>query len=283
MPSKKRMKNTGRLEAESQIMPSEPESLSEHEETEDEGGEASNENPNAEMMKAFKAMERQVSGKVDEILSAVVDIKGRLTEAEERISGTEDEIVQLKVRNDTLEKQMKSMADKVIDLENRSRRNNLRLVGLPEKEEGSDACAFLEKFLPETLELGESVTPLIIERAHRIPRSAHKNGQDGKVQPRTVIMKFLNFKQKEHVLKAAKRKGVIAYKGSNLRFFPDLSAELHREQRKYDAVRQKLRDKGITRHRVIFPARLLLTHGDRTVIMNSPEEVEKFMQQVEDK
>ncbi|XDV52293.1 hypothetical protein PO909_021036 [Leuciscus waleckii] len=239
------------------------------------------------MMKAFKAMERQVSGKVEEILSAVVDVKGRLTEAEERISGTEDEIVQLKVRNDTLEKQMKSMADKVIDLENRSRRNNLRLVGLPEKEEGSDACAFLEKFLPETLELGESVTPLIIERAHRIPSSAKKNGQDDKckckVQPRTVIMKFLNFKQKEHVLKAAKRKGVIAYKGSNLRFFPDLSAEPHREQRKYDAVRQKLRDKGINRHRVIFPARLLLTHGDRTVIMNSPEEVEKFMQQVEDK
>ncbi len=51
---------------------------------------------------------------MDEILSAVVDIKGRLTEAEERISGTEDEIVQLKVRNDTLEKQMKSMADKVM-------------------------------------------------------------------------------------------------------------------------------------------------------------------------
>ncbi|RXN35448.1 LINE-1 type transposase domain-containing 1 [Labeo rohita] len=259
MQSKKKIKNKGRLEAESQITPSELESLSEHEETEDEGGEASNENPsNAEMMKAFKAMERQVSGKVDEILSAVVDVKVRLTEAEERISGTEDEIVQLKARNDTLEKQVKSMADKVIDLENRSRRNNLRLVGLPEKEEGSDTCAFLEKFLPETLELGESVTPLIIERAHRIPSSGQKIGQDGKVQPRTVIMKFLNFKQKEHVLKAAKSKGAIAYKGSSLRFFPDLSAELHRQQRKYDAIRQKLRDKGINRHRIIFPARLLL-------------------------
>ncbi|RXN03368.1 CGG triplet repeat-binding 1 [Labeo rohita] len=114
MQSKKKIKNKGRLEAESQITPSELESLSEHEETEDEGGEASNENPsNAEMMKAFKAMERQVSGKVDEILSAVVDVKVRLTEAEERISGTEDEIVQLKARNDTLEKQVKSMADKV--------------------------------------------------------------------------------------------------------------------------------------------------------------------------
>lgn len=59
MPSKKKIKNKERLEVESQIMPSEPESPSEHEETEDEGGEASNENPsNAEMMKSFKAMER---------------------------------------------------------------------------------------------------------------------------------------------------------------------------------------------------------------------------------
>lgn len=78
MPLKKKIKNKGRLEAESQIMPSEPESLSEHEEMEDEGGEASNENPsNMEIMRAFKAMERQVSGKMDEILLAFVDVKVR--------------------------------------------------------------------------------------------------------------------------------------------------------------------------------------------------------------
>lgn len=284
MPSKKN-KSKGRLEAVSQNESLDHESPSEHDETEDEGGVTSCENPsNAEMMKAFKAMEKQVSDKIDEILSAVMDVTKRMTEAEERISGTEDNIVQLKTRNDTLEKQVKSLSDKVVDLENRSRRNNLRLVGLPEKEEGSDACAFLEKFLPEILEMDQSCTPLIIERAHRIPSSSQgRNRQDGKMQPRTVIMKFINFKQKEQALKAAKAKGTIVHKGYNLRFFPDLSAELHRQQKRYDVVRQKLRDKGINRHRIIFPARLLLTHGDRTVTLNSPEEVEKYMQQIEGK
>lgn len=135
--------------------------------------------------------------------------------------------------------------------------------------------AFLEKWLPEILEMDPSHCSLIIERAHWIPSQGRRR-QAGNMPPRTIIMKFLNFKQKEQVLKATRAKGIIKYKDHNLCFFPDLSAEAHRKQRSYDAVHQKLRDKGISRHRIIFPARLLLMHGDCTVTLNSPEEVENY-------
>ncbi len=39
-----------------------------------------------------------------------------------------------------------------MDLETRSRLNNLRLVRLPEGAEGQDPCSFLEKWIPEVLE-----------------------------------------------------------------------------------------------------------------------------------
>ncbi|XP_056144389.1 1-phosphatidylinositol 4,5-bisphosphate phosphodiesterase delta-3-A [Lampris incognitus] len=48
-----------------------------------------------------------------------------------------------------------------------SRRNNVKMVGLPEKVEGQDAAAFLEKWLPEALGL-EPREALVIERAQRI-------------------------------------------------------------------------------------------------------------------
>lgn len=160
---------------------------------------------NADIMKAFKGMEKWVSVKIDEVLSAVMEIEKRMTEVEERISGAEDEIVQLKTRANSLEAEVKT-------LECWSRRNNLRLVGLPEKEEGMDTCTFLEKWLPEILEMDPSTPPLIIERAHRIHSSSQGHRRrDGKAPPRTLIMKFLNFKQKELVLKVARAKGIIKY------------------------------------------------------------------------
>lgn len=72
-----------------------------------------------------------------------LQVKERVKEAEERISGAEDEIVQLQAHTSSLASQVKKLTDKVDDMENRNRRNNLRLVGLQEKE-GNDVCAFLE-------------------------------------------------------------------------------------------------------------------------------------------
>lgn len=40
-----------------------------------------------------------------------------------------------------------ALLNKVDDLENRSRRNNVRLVGVPEKAEGRNPVAFLESWL----------------------------------------------------------------------------------------------------------------------------------------
>lgn len=281
------MSSQGKLNTETPNVPSDPESTNEHDETgEKDGGEVSDvRNPsNADIMEVFKGMEKRVSVKINELLSAITEVTKRMTEAEERISGAEDEIVQLKTRADLLETQVKSMLDKVDDLECRNWRNNLRLVSLPEKKEGMDICAFLEKWLPEILELDSSHISFIIEKVHRIPSSSQgRRRQDGNGPPRTIIMKFLNFKQTEQVLKAARAKGIIKYKDHNLRFFPDLSAEVHRKQRSYDAARQKLCEKGINRHRIVFPARLLLMHGDCTMTLNSPEEVENYMQRIDGK
>lgn len=55
------------------------------------------------------------------------------------------------VRN--LEKKNKEMEDKVIDFEAGSRRANLELINFPENAEGSNDCAVLETWLPETLGL----------------------------------------------------------------------------------------------------------------------------------
>lgn len=88
----------------------------------------------------------------------------------------------------------------VDDLENRSCRSNLRLVGLPVKMEGKDMCAFLEKLLPEILGPENFPGPLVIERVHRIGRLSEDRSDS---PPRAVIMKFLNYADKLRTMKAA--------------------------------------------------------------------------------
>lgn len=70
----------------------------------------------------------------------------------------------------------------------------MRLVNLPEGAEGDDACAFLESWLPDALEMPLGRTKLMVERAHRIGPRAHNNPS-----LRTLIMKFLKFRDKELV------------------------------------------------------------------------------------
>lgn len=94
-------------------------------------------------------------------------IDSRVTETENRISTTEDALQTRERELSTLTKTVTRLQAKVDDLENRGRRKNLRVVGLPEKAEGSTPLAqFLMKMIPKWLDL--SFDPrLEIERAHR--------------------------------------------------------------------------------------------------------------------
>lgn len=66
------------------------------------------------------------------------------------------ELEHLKDRN-------KVMEDKVIDMETRSRLNNLSLVALPEDAVGPDLCSFLEQWIMEALDMAPLQSPLVTE------------------------------------------------------------------------------------------------------------------------
>ncbi|RXN19411.1 LINE-1 type transposase domain-containing 1 [Labeo rohita] len=151
------------------------------------------------VLAAIANLKSDFSSKLDGILSAIETVRKDVNEcakwvgeAEARISATEDSITTLEAKVRTLENNNKDLEDKVLDLEARSRRSNLRLVNLPEGAEGEDACVFLENWLPEVLNLAPPRTALTLERAHRVGQKSMSNT----AAPRTMIMKFLNYKDK---------------------------------------------------------------------------------------
>lgn len=170
-----------------------------------------------------------------------------------------------------LENKNKDLESKLLDLEIRSRCSNLRLVNLPEGAEGEDTCAFLENWLPDALDLPLRSTKLTVERAHRIGSRAH-NGPS----PRTLIMKFLNFRDKELVMRATKTKKEVRYKNHTVRFYPDVAAGVHKKQKEFVEVRRQLRLMGLW-YGIIPPARLIVTYKERSHIFNNHVEAEDFI------
>lgn len=143
--------------------------------------------PGKEILTAINGLKSEFSTRLDGILTAIEetrkdlsDCTERMTQAETRLSTVENEQAGLQDTVQKLERRNKVLEDKVVDMETRSRLNNLRLVNLPEGAEGSDACSFLENWIPEVLDMGPQRSPIVMERAHRVgPR------RDADASPRT--------------------------------------------------------------------------------------------------
>ena len=92
------------------------------------------------------------------------------------------------------------MEKNLTDLEDRSRRNNLRIDGVEEEngESWDDCESKMEDIFVDKLELENDI---IIERSHR----ARKSKYGKKDQPRTILCKLLSYKDKVKVLQNCKQ------------------------------------------------------------------------------
>uniref|UniRef100_A0A3Q1G7Q7 L1 transposable element RRM domain-containing protein n=1 Tax=Acanthochromis polyacanthus TaxID=80966 RepID=A0A3Q1G7Q7_9TELE len=196
---------------------------------------------------------------------------GVQTELETRVSANEDDIEDARKRVATMEKIITQLKDKTDYLENRSRRSNVRIVNVPEQAEGRDAVGFLEKFIPQILG-GENFTaPVTLERAHRIGKKTDR--------PRPLIAKFLNFREKEKVLRLARSKGEIMYENKKISFYPDYSADLQRRRDEFLQVKRLLREKEVE-CALIYPAKLRIKHQGNIKFFSTPAEVQKFVEEL---
>lgn len=99
----------------------------------------------------------------------------------------------------TLHTKIRALKYKTEDAENCNRRNNLHIVGLAEGVEVPHP-EFVETLLRTLLPSAQFSPFYAVERAHSIPPKTSRQGSP----PRTFILKFLNFRDRDKVLRAAR-------------------------------------------------------------------------------
>lgn len=90
-------------------------------------------------------------------------------------------------------------AVKCNDLENRIRRNNIRLYGIPEGAAKDDMEVFVTDFLYNSLQLKDGID-IKLETAHR---ALGPKPKDADAALRSIIVRFLDFKVKQSILQQA--------------------------------------------------------------------------------
>ncbi len=158
------------------------------------------------------------------------------------------------------------------DMEDRDRRNNVRLVGLPEGAEGSDAAGFLRvnlsKWIPSLR--GRDIE---IDRAHRV-----YDGGRGSNRPRTLIFRVLRWHDRSDILKGARQAYPVKYAQNNvtLLLFPDFSPATAIRRKAFGPVLKKMTALGLQPF-LIYPAVIKLRHKGEQKSFDSPQKAEDFI------
>ncbi|KAL7395418.1 hypothetical protein ABVT39_016355 [Epinephelus coioides] len=169
-----------------------------------------------------------------ELKDSVEDIQIRLGEVEQWILDIEDTNAEMEKNVDKCDKRLEMLWAGVEDLENRSRRNNVRMVGLKEgKEETGKMIQYVERIISEGLRLTGNVFE--IEGAHR--SLAPMPNPDKPL--RTIMMRFIRSSARDKVLQVAKEKRGIEREGCNLSFFEDLTRELAEKRKAFIPVKRR--------------------------------------------
>ena len=81
---------------------------------------------------------------------------------------------------------------------------------------------------------------------------------------------------KERILRAAKEKDQVTYKGKSIRLTPDFSMETMKARRSWIEVLQKLRDHGC-KPRLLYPAKLSFTINGENKIFQDKNKFKQFI------
>uniref|UniRef100_H2ZYA4 L1 transposable element RRM domain-containing protein n=1 Tax=Latimeria chalumnae TaxID=7897 RepID=H2ZYA4_LATCH len=231
-------------------------------------------------IKNIHALLLQLTSNVSEVKLAIQSLQdsqdklgAHIVEAENRISKIEDNEMGVKKKVKKMEQQLSTALDRIEDLENRSRRNNLRILGFPKGVEEGNPVKFLQEALPDLLDL-DAGQSLEIERAHQTlgPRPVPEQ------HPRAFIVKFLRYPTRDLLLLAAKNLSQLKWRDHRIFIFPDWSRELQLKRQWFWEVRRTLREKNI-KYGLFYPAILKITRNGETRSFTDLMEAKKYLAQ----
>lgn len=209
----------------------------------------------------------------EELNATRMDIQNvlqRVEQSEAHIDVHKKAILELRERAESDWREMRNIRYRLEDQENRNRRNNLRIRGLPETVKNSDlektVCEIFNKILKKVIP-----SPMRFERVHRIQKIT-KPPTD---TVRDVIARFSDYGIKQEISRGMRSAAPIEINGAKILIFTDLSQETLARRRALKPLITQLQGKNIS-YRWGFPACLIATNQGTSATLRFPEDLNDF-------
>lgn len=149
----------------------------------------------------FKTTFAALELRLDKIQSTITEHGQQMDSLESHVELQAQRIQVLEERCVALTNSNARLAAKTIHLESRSRRNNIRIIGLPESVEGPRPTSFFADLPVEVF--GDQIlqSPPELDRAHRALTTKPQPG----TQPRPVILRLHRYQIKELIIREARK------------------------------------------------------------------------------
>ena len=129
---------------------------------------------------------------ITEMKNTIEGIKSRITEAEERISDLEDRMVEFTAVEQNKEKRMKRNVDSLRDLWDNIKRNNIRIIGVPEGEEREKGPEeIFEEIIVENFPNMGKEKATQVQETQRVPGRINPR----RYMPRHIVIKVAKIKK----------------------------------------------------------------------------------------
>lgn len=115
----------------------------------------------------------------------------------------------------------------------------------------------------------------IVERAHRALGPRPPVGGT----PRPILAKILNYRDRDAILKGARERGQISYKGSNISFHPDFTPAVQAARQEFAQAKKILQQAGVS-YALLYPAKLKVTHKNETHFFTDAKSALKFAKHI---
>lgn len=172
--------------------------------------------------------------KIEKDLSSVqASISDGLKVLHERAENMEFRFGELSDRMKTLESDNKDLKSEIVDVKARSMRDNLLFSNIPEKPNETPEIteAVLREFMNTDLKMDvEQIRAIKFDRVHRIA---------GRNQPRVIVAKFKDFKERQDVKSRSK-----TLRGTNFYINEQFPPEINAQRKELKQVMKEKRNQG---------------------------------------
>ena len=137
-------------------------------------------------------------------------------------------------------KRMKRTEDCLRDLWDNIKCTNIQIIGVPKEEEKKKGYEkIFEEITVENFPNMEKEIVNQVQEAQRVPYRINPRRNT----PKHILIELTKAKHKERILKAAKEKQQVTYKGNPIRLTADLSAETLQARREWQDIFKVLKGK----------------------------------------